>query len=122
MRDKMTTTRSGFRVEDVTFHKARRQSEIVNELNLDIEDEEITVEAPKSLTPEQVIKYYENLISVTSDLDAKRVYAQTIRWIKEMQELKLTVSRYRELEARRKSVEETPDDIQEDSKEEIADD
>ena len=113
MKDKITTTKSGFRVEDVTFHNARKQSAILDELEYeDVQDTEVV--APKSLTPEQVTKYYEDLLSVTSDLDSKRVYSQTIKWIKELQEVKAELSKLRQKELKVMRNEETPDDIEED--------
>ena len=58
MRNTMTTTKlSGFRVDDITYHGARRQSEIENE----IEHEEVVeeeVKAPVSLTPEQIKEFH----------------------------------------------------------------
>lgn len=112
--NRVTTTRSGFRVEDVTFRNARRQSEIVNELGLEEEEDDVLVEAPKSLTPEQVIRYYETLIKNTQDLDSKRVYSQTIKWIKELQEAKQKLVKVREREIIEEAKQTTPDDIEED--------
>ena len=83
----VTTTRNGFRTEDITFKHARRQSEILNE----IEQEEVTeetVKAPVSLTPEQVKMFYVSKIAVARDSNEKRVYAQTIKWIDELLETK----------------------------------
>lgn len=83
----MTTTRNGFKVEDITFRGARKQSEILNE----IEQEEVPeeeVQAPVSLTPEQVKDYYKAKIIVAKDSNEKRVYSQTIKWIDELTETK----------------------------------
>ena len=112
--NRVTTTRSGFRVEDVTFRNARRQSEIVNELGLEEEEDDVLVEAPKSLTPEQVIRYYATLIKNKQDLDSKRVYSQTIKWIKELQEAKQKLVKVREREIIEEAKQTTPDDIEED--------
>ena len=83
----MTTTRNGFRVEDITFKGARKQSEILNEIEQeDIPEEE--VKAPVSLTPEQVKQFYVDKIQVARDSNEKRVYSQTIKWIDELLETK----------------------------------
>lgn len=83
----VTTTRNGFRIEDITFRGARQQSAILDE----IEQEEIvedSVKAPVSLTPEQVKQFYTNKIAVAKDSNEKRVYSQTIKWIDELLETK----------------------------------
>ena len=86
MSNRMTTT-NGFRVEDVTFRNARRQCEIDNEIERE-EVEEESVQAPVSLTPEQVKAFYMLKIDKAKDSNEKKVYAQTIRWIDEMLETK----------------------------------
>lgn len=83
----MTTTRNGFRVEDITFKNARRQCEIDNEVEK-TEEEEGVVKAPISLTPEQVKEFYLMKIAVSKDSNEKRVYSQTIKWIDELSEVK----------------------------------
>ena len=83
----MTTTQNGFRVEDVTFRNARRQCEIENEKEHE-EVEEQEVQAPVSLTPEQVKKFYSQKIASVTDSNEKKVYAQTIRWIDDMLDTK----------------------------------
>ena len=50
----MTTTKNGFRVEDITFKGARRQCEIDNEIEHEEGENTQDVKAPVSLTPEQV--------------------------------------------------------------------
>lgn len=80
----MTTTRNGFKVEDITFRNARKQSEILKEIDSEEEDIQDTVKAPVSLTPEQVKEFYHAKIAVAKDSNEKRVYSQTIRWIDEM--------------------------------------
>lgn len=87
MSNRVTTTMNGFRVEDVTFKHARRQSEIDNEIERE-EEQEDDVKAPVSLTPEQVKAFYMLKISASKDSNEKRVYAQTIRWIDELLETK----------------------------------
>ena len=87
MSDNVTTTRNGFRVEDITFKNARRQCEIENEIEKTEEDEG-AVKAPISLTPEQVKDFYKNKIAVSRDSNEKRVYSQTIKWIDELSEVK----------------------------------
>lgn len=83
----VTTTRNGFRTEDITFRNARLQSAILDEMEKEeIPEEE--VKAPVSLTPEQVKQFYLSKIVVARDSNEKRVYAQTIRWIDELAETK----------------------------------
>lgn len=83
----VTTTRNGFRVEDITFKNARRQCEIDNEVEKSEETED-SIQAPVSLTPEQVKSFYMLKIASAKDSNEKRVYAQTIRWIDEMLDTK----------------------------------
>lgn len=80
----MTTTRNGFKVEDVTFRNARRQSEIENEIERNEDEDNSRVQPPVSLTPEQVKSFYISKIATSKDSNEKRVYAQTIKWINEM--------------------------------------
>lgn len=78
---------SVFRKEDITFHGARRQNQILNELpkeNL----ERAEPDAPASTTPEQVINYFEECIRVTDDKQKKHIYSVTIKWIKELEQMK----------------------------------
>lgn len=83
----VTTTRNGFRVEDITFKNARRQCEIDDEVEKSEETED-SIQAPVSLTPEQVKSFYMLKIASAKDSNEKRVYAQTIRWIDELLDTK----------------------------------
>ena len=83
----MTTTTKGFRVEDITFKGARRQCEIENEIEREEETED-DVQAPVSLTPEQVKSFYMTKIANAKDSNEKRLYSQTIKWIDELLETK----------------------------------
>ena len=83
----VTTTKNGFRVEDITFKGARRQCEIDNEIDKS-EVVEDSIQAPVSLTPEQVKSFYMLKIASAKDSNEKRVYAQTIRWIDELLDTK----------------------------------
>ena len=83
----VTTTRNGFRVEDITFKNARRQCAIDNEVEKSEETED-SIQAPVSLTPEQVKSFYMLKIASAKDSNEKRVYAQTIRWIDELLDTK----------------------------------
>ena len=83
----VTTTRNGFRVEDITFKNARRQCEIDNEVEKSEETED-SIQAPVSLTPEQVKSFYMLKIASAKDSNEKRVYAQTIRWVDELLDTK----------------------------------
>lgn len=84
----VTTTKNGFRVEDITFKHARQQSEILKEIEHEEGVETPSVQAPVSLTPEQVKAFYMLKITATTDSNEKRVYAQTIRWIDELLDTK----------------------------------
>ena len=83
----VTTTRNGFKVVDITFRGARKQSEILNEIEHE-EEPQAEVKAPVSLTPEQVKQFYLDKIGIVRDSNEKRVYAQTIKWIDELLETK----------------------------------
>lgn len=83
----VTTTRNGFRTEDITFKHARLQSAILDEMEHE-DNPEDEVKAPVSLTPEQVKMFYVAKIAVAKDSNEKRVYAQTIRWIDDLLETK----------------------------------
>ena len=50
----VTTTRNGFRVEDITFKNARRQCEIDNEVEKSEETED-SIQAPVSLDRKSVV-------------------------------------------------------------------
>lgn len=83
----MTTTKAGFRVEDITFKNARQQSAILDEAD-QIEPEAWGVEVPVSLTPEQVKSFFEAKIEATKNGREKKLYKQTIKWIDEMLDTK----------------------------------
>lgn len=86
-RDNVTTTYNGFRVEDITFHNARKQSAILDEIPTEevVEDD---IKAPISLTPEQVKEFFKQKISSCKDSNEKRLYSQTIKWIDELLDTK----------------------------------
>lgn len=86
--NEVTTTRNGFRVEDITFKNARKQSEILKEMEQEEVLPEDNIQAPVSLTPEQVKAFYMLKIASTVDSNEKRLYAQTIRWIDELLDTK----------------------------------
>lgn len=108
----VTTTRGGFRVEDITFHNARQQSEILKEGVIDEEVEKTKIEAPKSLTQEQIKTFYLKKIQSTNDEDEKRVYVKTIHWIDELAETKKELVKYKLKEMELQNSEDTPDDIE----------
>ena len=112
MSNTTTTVRGGFRVEDITFNNARQQSEILKEGVIDEEVEKSKVEAPKSLTPEQVKTFYLKKIQNTNDEDEKRVYAKTIHWIDELSETKKELVQYKLKEMQLQNSADTPDDIE----------
>lgn len=109
----VTTTKNGFRTEDITFRNARLQSAILDEMEHE-EVPESEVKAPVSLTPEQVKIFYLAKIASAKDSNEKRVYAQTIRWIDELLETKKKLFA---LEA--KEVSEVKDDTGIDSEENL---
>lgn len=113
MSQQTTTTHSFMRVEDITFRGARKQSEIDKELGLEPEESTKAITTPVSLTPEQVKSFYFNLIKNTQDNNEKKVYAQTIKWIDELQTAKSELIKYQMKELREKESADTPDDIQE---------
>ena len=81
----VTTTKNGFRTEDITFRGARLQSAILDEIEQE-DSVEAQVQAPVSLTPEQVKDFYKRKIEVAKDSNEKRLYSQTIQWIDELAE------------------------------------
>ena len=115
MRERVTTTKNGFRVEDVTFKNARRQSAIESELNNeeDIMDSDISV--PVSLTPEQVKAFYRDKIALVSDSNEKRLYSQTIMWIDELLKANKKINALEE-KLNALTVEEAPEDLEDDTK------
>lgn len=108
----ITVRRGGFRVEDVTFRNARQQSEILNEGVIDEEIEKSKVEAPKSLTPEQIKNFFLKKIQNTTDEGEKRVYAKTIHLVDELAEIKNKLVKYELEEMKRQDSADTPDDIE----------
>lgn len=81
MKNDVTTTTKGFRVVDITFKNARKQSEILDELPEESVEDNTTV--PVSTTPEQIIKYYKSKIEGTRNAKERKVYEVTIQWIEE---------------------------------------
>ena len=107
----MTTAKNRFRVEDITYHGARKQSEIENEIEREEEPEQ-EIKAPVSMTPEQGIEFYKAKIANTSDSNEKRVYSQTIVWIKELQSTKKELVALREKEIVRSEEDKEVTDIE----------
>ena len=106
----VATARAGFRVEDVTFHHARRQSEIEKEIEQPEETERV-VKAPVSLTPEQVKSFYKEKIAVARDSNEKIVYSQTITWVDELFKLRKKVVELEEKLALKEEVESDSEEI-----------
>ena len=108
----MTTAMGkNFRVENITYRHARKQSEIENEIEREEEPVQ-DVKPPVSLTPEQVIEFYKAKIANTSDSNEKRVYSQTIVWIKELQSTKKELVALREKEIVRSEEDKEVTDIE----------
>lgn len=106
----MTTTGS-IRVEDITFKGARKQSEIDKEI-VKGDSADIEVKVPVSLTPEQVVVFYKSLIVSTRGTPEKLVYAQTIKWIEELQKLKAEVRQMKLREERDNVNSDKPTDLE----------
>lgn len=108
----MTTAMGkNFRVENVTYQHARKQSEIENEIEREEEPVQ-DVKPPVSLTPEQVIEFYKAKIATTSDSNEKRLYSQTITWIKEFQSTKRELLAIREKEIARGEEDKEAEEIE----------
>ena len=80
----MTTTAGNIRVVDITFHNARKQSAIEQELDESLIVKSEEVEAPVSRTPEQVKKFLKNVSLTCSNMETKKVYELVISWIDEL--------------------------------------
>lgn len=95
----VTTTKTGFRVSDVTLKNPRRQSEVAREIAAERGQDVsgTSVIAPVSLTPESVKTFYERQIEASVNDNEKKVYTQTILWIDELFNLRKKVV---ELEAK----------------------
>lgn len=106
----MTTTKNGFTIEDVTYRHMRMQSQIKDEIEKP-EVQEVHVKAPVSVTPEQVVDFYKVKILLAIDSNEKRVYSQTIRWIKELQEVKKELVSLKEKMIARSAEDEELEDI-----------
>lgn len=94
---------SGFRVEDITFKKARRQSEIDKELSVTRLKQD-GVEAPVSLTLEQVMSYYKDVANNTEDEQTKKLFNQTVNWLQELQTLRQKLLMYTQKEEREETA------------------
>ena len=112
----VTTTKNGFRVDDVTFRGVRKQSAIIEELGLNEEySEEGDVVVPVSLTPEQVTTFLNGKSENTHNMNERRLYQQLVKWVEELFDLKKKVEVLEEKVATYQRVnEETIDDIIED--------
>lgn len=97
MGNKVTTTKNGFRVEDITFKNPRKQSAIIEELGIDnVDDSSKDVDVPVSLTPEQVKSFLSAKRDSAKNLQEIKLYIQVIRWIDELFSLKKEVIQLRE--------------------------
>ena len=112
MNNMTTAMGNNFRSEDVYLRNRRKQSEIENEIEKEEEPEE-EIKAPVSLTPEQVIDFYKTKIAKAHDSNEKRLYSQTIKWIKELQSTKKELLILREKEIARSAEEKEAEDIEE---------
>lgn len=99
-------------VIDVTFKGGRKQSDILKEVDLPVEQENEPT-PPASLTSEQLENYCIQCIASTGDQQKRRVFAKLIQVIKEHEEMKKELRAYKLKELRDSNIEETPDDIQE---------
>ena len=83
-----TTTTGRFPVQDVTFHGARSQSEVAREILAEkgITNPDRPTQVPKSLTPEQLIKFFSECAA--KEPDRLPLYLHMVKVIKEYSELK----------------------------------
>lgn len=92
MSKSVTTTKNGFRVDDITFKGVRKQSAIIDELGLNEEySEEGDVVVPVSLTPEQVITFLNGKSENTHNMNERKLYQQLVKWVEELFDLKKKV-------------------------------
>ena len=112
----VTTTKNGFRVDDITFRGVRKQSAIVDELGLnEVYSEEGDVVVPVSLTPEQVTTFLNSKSENTHNMNERKLYQQLVKWVEELFDLKKKVVALEEKVATYQRVnEESIDDIIED--------
>lgn len=109
-----TTSVSNMRVEDITFHGGRSQSQIVEDLGLDKEiKHEHYIEPPKSLTLEQIRNYYKLSLEATPSMDEKRLFQRTLQILDEYEENKAKLRKYILKEYEQSRTDETVSDIQE---------
>lgn len=99
-------------VIDATFKGGRKQSDILKEVDLPVEQENEPT-PPASLTSEQLENYCIQCIASTGDQQKRRVFAKLVQIIKEHEEMKKELRAYKLKELRDSNIEETPDDIQE---------
>ena len=93
MRDKVTTTKMGFRVQDITFKDARRQSAIDEELGNNTEEySDGDIPVPVSFTPEQVINFLNAKGDSTQNMNERKLYKQISAWVDELFKLKKKVT------------------------------
>lgn len=88
----MTTTQGIFKVEDITFKNARKQSAIKEEIEAEKSEHrkqhKDDIKVPVSLTPEQVKSFLLKRIEYCQDSNEKRLYSQCLMWIDELVVLK----------------------------------
>lgn len=99
-------------VIDCTFRGGRKQSDMLKEVDIPIEQEK-EPELPISLTTEQMTRYCLQTIHSTQDQQKRRVFAEFLRIIEENTTMKAQLQKYKLRELREQEKEETPDDIQE---------
>ena len=97
MPGRITTTQTfdNFRKEDITYKKARRQSEIADELDKGEIVGEVNVEVPTSSTPEQLIAFYKDMSKSAKTKAEKNIYSQTAKMIQRMQTLEQELVQYK---------------------------
>lgn len=75
---------TGIEVEDITFRKGRKQSEIRKEFKSVENVENDKIGLPNSLTPEQLIKYYKDKAYESTNSKEKDIYCMTVMLLKEL--------------------------------------
>lgn len=73
-----TTTRNGIRVEDISFKDARKQSEILKEMDTPVQVDSDDTPIPVSMTPEQVNKYLTSKQESTNNQSEKKFLGDLI--------------------------------------------
>lgn len=94
----MAITSSNFRkVEDITYHGGRLQSEVGNETALENVNFDGSIHVPAAVTKEQMVKFYTALsVDKAKSVQERKIYSRTIDIINEREELKKEINSLQE--------------------------